>query len=42
MKAYIVKKNGKVVETFRNIATAMRFAGVVDGSVEIREVDNDI
>ena len=38
MKAYVVKKNGSVVETFRNIATAMRFAGVVGGSVEIREV----
>lgn len=38
MKAYVVKKNGTVVETFRNIATAMRFAGVVNGSVEVREV----
>lgn len=42
MKAYLVKKNGLVVETFRNIATAMRFAGVIGGSVEVREVADGV
>jgi hypothetical protein len=38
MKVYVVKKNGTDVKTFKSISAAMRFAGVIGGSVEVREV----
>ena len=42
MKVFVVKKNGKDVKYCRNIAAAMRFAGMVGGSVGIMVVDDHV